>query len=145
MKSDWIELIGEKIHEVWMELYAEREGEEKAKEHSHYKPWNELISDTEAVNQDRFVASVLLRSLVRGDLKEKEDVPCAIHNGVQLWVRLTGEKLKAWHVPYLQSGNQQFNERMKKERETQAEAVWPVLQKIATRIEPHVDISKFAP
>ena len=63
MSTDWVEVIAEKMHEVWMDLCIEREGEQKAQEHRHFKPWSELNVD--AMNQDRFVASLMLRSLVR--------------------------------------------------------------------------------
>jgi len=134
MKTDWVEIIAAEMHKIWMELRVEEDGEEKARKHKHFKDWGpdlEASEDgTEAMNQDRFVASLVLRGYAKGDGSQKDGLPALIHHSVQLWVRLTGEELKKWHVAYDQSDETSINDRTIKERTTQAERVWPILQQI---------------
>lgn len=58
MKTDWIEKLAAEMHQTWMDLYVERDGEEEAQKHPHFKRWEELATvanGLEAMNQDRFV------------------------------------------------------------------------------------------
>ena len=133
MKANWIDRIAAEMHQVWMELYEQRDGLEKARQHKHYLPWKDLHSadgGVEAMDQDRFVASLILLAFAQGSISESTALPSLIHNSVQLWVRLTGEELKAHHVPYQKSDDPAINERMEKERTIQASRVWPMLQEI---------------
>ncbi len=129
MKTDWLEKIAAEMHQVWMDLYVERDGKEKAEQHDHFKPWGDELqaeeNGVEAMNQDRFVASIVLRGYSTGDIDNQEDLPATIHNAVQLWIRLSGERLQQYHVPYHES-----NDRAIKERTAQADRVWPILQSI---------------
>lgn len=135
MKTDWVEIIAAEMHKIWMELRLEEDGEEKARKHKHFIEWGpelQSASDgTEAMNQDRFVASSIVRGYCKSEIVQESDLPAYIHNSVQLWIRLTGEDLKPWHVPYLQSPDKSINKRMEKERTAQAKRVWPILQRIA--------------
>jgi hypothetical protein len=135
MKRDWVEIIAAEMHKTWMDLRVEEEGEEKARKHKHFKEWGPDLQSAddgvEAMNQDRFVAALIVRGYCKAEISKQSDLPAFIHNSVQLWIRLTGEELKPWHVPYLQSTTTSINERMKKERTTQARRVWPLLQQIS--------------
>ena len=133
MKINWIDLIAAEMHQVWMELYVERDGWEEARKHKHFTFWQHLQSaenGVEAMDQDRFVASLILRAFVQERIANCAALARLIHNSVQLWIRLTGEELKPHHVPYGRSDDPDINERMKRERITQAERVWPILQSI---------------
>lgn len=135
MKIDWVEIIAAEMHKIWMELRLEDDGEEKARKHKHFIEWGPKLQSaadgTEAMNQDRFVASSIVRGYCKSDISQQSDLPAFIHNSVQLWIHLTGEERKPWHVPYLQSTDTSINKRMEKERTTQAERVWPILQRIS--------------
>lgn len=134
MKCDLVETIAAEMHKIWMELRIEEDGEEKARQHKHFKEWGPELQaateGTEAMNQDRFVAALIVHGYCKASISKQSDLPAFIHNSVQLWIHLTGEELKPWHVPYLQSSEKSINDRMAKERSTQAERVWPILQRI---------------
>jgi hypothetical protein len=135
MKCDWVEIIAAEMHEIWMELLVEAVGREKAREHKHFIEWGPELQSAadgpEAMNQDRFVAASIVRAYCKSVILQQSDLPAFIHNSVQLWIRLTGEELKPWHVPYLQSTDTAINARMEKERTTQAKRVWLILQRIS--------------
>ena len=133
MKTNWIEPIASTMHQAWMDFRVEHLGEVEGKEHKHFMSWNDLQNTeggVEAMNQDRFVASLILLAFAQRRIADSATLVPLIHNGVQLWIRLTGEKLQAHHVPYLGSDDPAINEWMKKERTKQAGQVWPILQSI---------------
>ena len=133
MKTNWIERIAAEMHQVWMEFRVEQMGREKGQQHKHFKSWDELQSGedgVEAMDQDRFVASLILRAFAQERIADSDALASLIHNSVQLWVRLTGEELQLHHVPYETSDDPAINEWMKKERTMQAARVWPILQRI---------------
>jgi len=73
--------------------YKRRQGvgygpERTSATHPHYVDWREL--DNESQNQDRFIASAILRDWIRGALS-LSDLRAAIHNAWAEWSILQGE------------------------------------------------------
>jgi hypothetical protein len=133
METNWIERIGAELHQAWMDFRVETMGMEEAQKHKHFTPWRELHSaegGVETMDQDRFVASLVLLAFAQTRIPDCAALAPLIHNSLQLWIRLTGEKLQVYHVPYGESDNPAINEWMKKERTMQAGRVWPILHEI---------------
>ena len=110
-----------------MDFKVQLEGHDKASQHPHFVPWDELYkveNPTEAMNQDRFQAALILRAFAKGNLSQ-EELPTLIHNSCMLWIKLAGDAPQPYHVPYHEAGQRSIDE-----REKQAECVWPILQQI---------------
>src|SRR5690554_4796968 len=85
---DLLEAIAAALHEGWLKdldakgfRYSPERNREK-RLHPHFVPWSAL--DTEAQNQDRFQAAVLLREWKEGHLAQ-DNLPERIHEAWRVW------------------------------------------------------------
>jgi nucleoside 2-deoxyribosyltransferase len=117
-----LEAVAELLHQGWMD-FKRRQGvafgpERSSTTHPHFVDWSSLDNDSK--NQDRFIASAILRDWARGALSPG-DLPAAIHNAWAEWSRLRGEN-HPHAIPYFQAHSKDAGE-----HGIQADLVIPII------------------
>ena len=117
-----LETLASLLHQGWME-FKRRQGvvfgpERSPSTHPHLVVWSKLDNDSQ--NQDRFIASIVLRDWGRGALSPA-DLPAAIHNAWAEWSRLQAED-NPHALPYFQAHREDTGE-----HSIQADLITPLL------------------
>lgn len=120
-----LEQVASQIHDGWR-IYKQAKGvvfgpDRTASTHPHLVDWSQLDEDSR--NQDRFIASVIVRDWIRSALSPG-DLPAAIHNAWVEWSQLQGEQhphAKPFYVAHATDPG---------EHQTQADLIVPLLVQV---------------